>query len=143
MKSNKNYRISYDATFITDPVEGILYNGRKLQMISIWFQYRYYGKNGKEVLFEKDGQPSRFYRCSYDKDTGYKMEYLSDKLKEYTYSKIEYEEENEAFLFYADSNDPVSIPIEEAKQILIKYNDAFNNSDNYPAQSVAYSSSKV
>lgn len=57
--------------------------------------------------------------------------------------KVEYEEEKEAFLYYDDCNDSVTVPIEEAKRILIEYKDAFDNSNNYPTQSVAYSSSRV
>lgn len=138
----KKYRISYDKHFTTSPIEGIPYNDRMIDGLSIYFRYRYYDKNGREVLFRLDSQPPCFYKCCYDEENGYRMELLKDKLKNYNYARVEYEEEN-AYIWYTDSNEPVSITVKEAKDILIKYRDGFDNSNNYPAQNLAYAATKV
>lgn len=138
----KKYRISYDKHFTTFPVEGIPYNGRMIDGLSIYFRYRYYNKKGREILFNIDSQPTCLYRCCYDRENGYRMELLKHELKNYNYARVEYEEEL-ACVWYTDSSEPVSITIEEAKAILIKYREGFDHSNNYPAQNLAYGATKV
>ena len=138
----RRYRISYDKHFTAVPVDGILYNNREIDGISIYFRYRYYKKNGREVLFNMTSQPPCFYICSYDGDNGYRMQLLTEELKEYNYSKVDYEEES-AYIWYTDSAEPVAITVEEAKRILIEYRQVFDHSNNYSAQNLAYSSTKV
>lgn len=138
----RKYRISYDKHFTTLHGEGIPYNNRYIDGLSIYFRYRYYDKNGREILFRIDSQPPCFYRCCYDKETGYRMQLLEDELKRSEYSRVEYEEED-ACIWYTDSNEPVIITVEEAKEILIKHREGFDYSNNYPAQNLAYGAKKV
>ena len=138
----KKYRISYDKHFTTLEIDGITYNNRKIDGLSIYFRYRYYDKNGKEILFNIGSQPPCFYQCCYDRETGYSMQLLEDKLKKFKYSRVEYEEET-ACIWYTDSKEPVDITVEEAKDILIKCHKGFDHSNNYPAQSLAYAATKV
>lgn len=138
----KKYRISYDKHFTTLPIGGIEYNSRMIDGLSIYFLYRYYNKNGKEIFFNMKSQPPCFYRCCYDNKTGYRMQLLEDELKRSGYSRVEYEEED-ACIWYTDSNEPIIITVEEAKEILIKHREGFDYSNNYPAQNLAYGATKV
>ncbi len=123
-------------------IDGITYNNRKIDGLSIYFRYRYYDKNGKEILFNIDSQPTCFYQCCYDKEIGYRMQLLEDELKESKYSRVEYEEAD-ACIWYTDTPEPVIITVEEAKDILIKCHKVFDYNNNYPAQSISYSATKV
>ncbi len=143
----KKYRISYDKYF-TCKNDYIKYKNEEIDGIAIYFEYHIKDKKtGKEIFFTCEDEPyeqrfidhscNSFYRCDYDKnsDTGFTMTALSYKdLKNY---EITYTVDS-CFKWLGWSN-PVSISYEEFIDILKNNSDAFDYSNNKPAQSTAYS----
>lgn len=149
------YRISYDKHFLPKsyPNGGIVYKGKIVDGVSLYFRYSYYDLNGNEVFVDKkrieenQDSPTCFYRCSYNRETGYKMELLeTERLPLSGYSRVDYEED-EAIVFLSDivngKSDNMSMPFmiawEEAIQLLKDNADEFDNSDNHYAQELSYS----
>lgn len=140
-------RIVYDKHFTARcDIDLPLYKGRKIDGVSLYFQYRYFSKDNKnlEILFPENGfnTPECFYTCSYDRENGYTMALRENLLVFYGYSKVDYTPDI-AVVYYANSDEIKVIPFEEAVNILKKNVDSFGYSNNMDAQNLAYYMKKV
>ena len=129
-------RISFDALFIA-PNEFVEYNNEKYEAdIAIYFEYKLDYGNGEEVYLENDIQGISSAPCifSIDKESGYKMDYKDSYSKLYCVDAYP----TDAYL-WKDCQTPVRIPFKDAVQLLKDNYDIYNNTNNYPAQSTAYS----
>ena len=149
--SDRNSRICYDKHFSVQKGNEFKYQGRTVEGITLYFVYQYYvylsNKNKEvEVLFPENGsiQPECFYRCSYDKQDGYKMKLDTKLLDDFIYSSVSYKPTKEATVLYSDSNTPVTVPLCEAIRLLKENPQAFDYYNNKTTQScLSYSMERV
>lgn len=151
MLSERNSRICYDKHFSVQKGNEFRHRGRIVEGVSLYFIYQYYvylsNQNKEiEVLFPENGnvQPECFYRCSYDRQNGYKMKLDTKRLEEYIYSSVSYKPAKEASILYSDSNTTESISFYEAIRLLKENPEAFDYYNNKTTQScLSYSMERV
>lgn len=129
-------RISFDATFIA-PGKTIEYKGEVYEAdIALYFEYVLVTGDGEEVYMEADvpyiGTPPCVF--SIDKEHGYKMEYKEKAESSYLLQAVY---PCDATL-WKNGQTPVNIPFADAVQLLKKYFEIYNTSNNKPAQNLSY-----
>ncbi|MBQ7810409.1 MAG: hypothetical protein IJ346_05540 [Clostridia bacterium] len=149
------YRLVYEYLFLPQGKEGIKLENETITGLSINVKFKVF-YNGKEIFFE-DNEPVdkqfmfdkicscnlvSLLKCIYDKESFYKflptptLEYVKSRGYDILYDVAYYTKDVYVNEYFSDGR--ISSK-EEFEKIFSEHISEFNNIDNYPAQSTAYS----
>lgn len=136
------YRVAFNSYFVPKDLDnGFEYKGRRLIGLDIYITHIMKDKEtGEELLFEKIedcGFMNPHFTANYDNIDGLSVKNHVRETDAYDFDYI-ISKENSCSIYFSDSNDPESISLYEAIDILLSYKEEFDNIENYPAECNAY-----
>ena len=145
----KQYRLAYDKLFTVSP--SICFEAKTITDISLLFEYRVFDKTTDEEYFFTcsddeemkeqylDGYSlNAYYKCSYDKDKGYKME--ATPIAEKSKYRVEYRLDSCSIGIDVGKNysHEEEIDTDTCMKLLRDNYFSLDNTNNQSTQSVAY-----